>query len=223
MSETSLKKSIFAKIRNNFIAGVVVLIPIGITLYLTLFIIRISSKVIPKEINPNNYLPFDIPGVEILIALIIITLIGWLSLSFLGKKFFELFNNILKKIPILRTIYSAIGQMTQSFTSTGKDKKSVVLVEYPKKGSWAVGFATKENEGEISKKINKQMINVFVPTTPNPTSGFLLMYPKDEVIYLDMSFEEASKFIVSAGTSDPSNETKSFKISALSYIFNKGI
>ena len=95
--------------------------------------------------------------------------------------------------------------MTQSFTSTGKDKKSVVLVEYPKKGSWAVGFATKENEGEISKKINKKMINVFVPTTPNPTSGFLLMYPKDEVIYLDMSFEEASKFIVSAGTSDPSN------------------
>ena len=98
MSEPSLKKSIFAKIRNNFIAGVVVLIPIGITLYLTLFIIRISSNVIPKEINPNNYLPFDIPGVEILIALIIITFIGWLSLSFLGKKFFELFNNILKKI-----------------------------------------------------------------------------------------------------------------------------
>ena len=95
--------------------------------------------------------------------------------------------------------------MTQSFTSTGKDKKSVVLVEYPKKGSWAVGFATKENEGEISKKVNKQMINVFVPTTPNPTSGFLLMYPKDEVIYLDMSFEEASKFIVSAGTSDSTN------------------
>jgi uncharacterized membrane protein len=93
--------------------------------------------------------------------------------------------------------------MTQSFTSTNKDKKSVVLVEYPKKGSWAVGFATKENDGEISKKINKKMINVFVPTTPNPTSGFLLMYPKDEIIYLDMSFEEASKFIVSAGTSEP--------------------
>ena len=127
MSEPSLKKSIFAKIRNNFIAGVVVLIPIGITLYLTLFIIRISSKVIPKEINPNNYLPFDIPGVEILIALVIITLIGWLSLSFLGKKFFELFNNILKKIPILRTIYSAIGQMTESFTKTDNKQKSVVL------------------------------------------------------------------------------------------------
>jgi len=202
MSEPSLKKSIFAKIRNNFIAGVVVLIPIGITLYLTLFIIKISSKVIPKEINPNNYLPFDIPGVEILIALIIITLIGWLSLSFLGKKFFELFNNILKKIPILRTIYSAIGQMTESFTKSDNKQKSVVLLEYPRNGVWAVGFATKENKGLIKEKIKEELINVFVPTTPNPTSGFLLLVPKKDLIFLDVSFEQASKFIVSAGTTN---------------------
>ena len=202
MSKQSLKKSIFAKLRNNFIAGVVVLIPIGITLYLTLFIIRISSKVIPKEINPNNYLPFDIPGVEILIALVIITFIGWLSLSFLGKKFFELFNNILKKIPILRTIYSAIGQMTESFTKTDNKQKSVVLLEYPRKGVWAVGFATKENEGLIKEKIKEDLINVFVPTTPNPTSGFLLLVPKKDLIFLDISFEQASKFIVSAGTTN---------------------
>ena len=202
MSEPSLKRSIFAKLRNNFIAGVVVLIPIGITLYLTLFIIRISSKVIPKEINPNNYLPFDIPGVEILIALIIITFIGWLSLSFLGKKFFELFNNVLKKIPILRTIYSAIGQMTESFTKTDNKQKSVVLLEYPRRGVWAVGFATKENEGLIKEKIKEDLINVFVPTTPNPTSGFLLLVPKKDLIFLDISFEQASKFIVSAGTTN---------------------
>ena len=202
MSEPSLKRSIFAKLRNNFIAGIVVLIPIGITLYLTLFIIRISSKVIPKEINPNNYLPFDIPGVEILIALIIITFIGWLSLSFLGKKFFELFNNVLKKIPILRTIYSAIGQMTESFTKTDNKQKSVVLLEYPRKGVWAVGFATKENEGLIKEKIKEDLINVFVPTTPNPTRGFLLLVPKKDLIFLDISFEQASKFIVSAGTTN---------------------
>ena len=124
MSENNVKKSIFAKLRNNFIAGIVVLIPIGITLYLTLFIIRVSSKIIPKEINPNNYLPFDIPGLEIFIALFLITLIGWISLSFLGKKFFELINNILRKIPILRTIYSAIGQMTESFTKSDNNQKS---------------------------------------------------------------------------------------------------
>ena len=202
MTKQNIKKSIFSSIRNNFIAGIVVLIPIGITLYLTLFIIRISGRIIPKEINPNNYLPFNIPGVEIIIALVVITFIGWLSLSFLGKKFFEFFNNVLKKIPILRTIYSAIGQMTETFTKSDSGQKSVVLLEYPRKGIWAVGFATKENEGIIKNKVREDIINVFVPTTPNPTSGFLLMVPKKELIYLDVTFEQASKFIVSAGTSD---------------------
>ena len=202
MSKPNIKKSIFSSIRNNFIAGIVVLIPIGITLYLTLFIIRVSGKIIPKEINPNNYLPFNIPGVEIIIALFVITFIGWLSLSFLGKKFFEFFNNVLKKIPILRTIYSAIGQMTETFTKSDSKQKSVILLEYPRKGIWAVGFATKENEGVIRNKIGEEVMNVFVPTTPNPTSGFLLMVPKKEIIYLDVSFEQASKFIVSAGTTN---------------------
>ena len=140
MEKKNIKRSIFAKLRNNFIAGIVVLIPIGITLYITLFFIRFSGNIIPKEINPNNYLPFNIPGVEIIVALIFITLIGWISLSFLGKKFFELFNNILKKIPILRTICSAIGQMTQSLAKTDNKQKSVVLIEYPRKGIWAVEF-----------------------------------------------------------------------------------
>ena len=203
MAKKEKKRSIFAKIRNNFIAGVVILIPIGITIYLTLFIISISSKILPKEINPNHYLPYEIPGVEIIITLILITLIGWLSLSFIGKRMLSLLNSILKRIPILRTIYSALGQMTETFTKTDNKKKNVVLVEYPRKGSWAVGFATKENSGEISDKLKKNLINVFVPTTPNPTSGFLLMYPKEDVIYLDLTFEEASKFIVSAGTSNP--------------------
>ncbi len=202
MSKNNIKKSIFSKIRNNFIAGVVVLIPIGITLYLTLFFVRISGNIVPKEINPNNYLPFNIPGLEILIALIFITIIGWISLSFLGKKFFELFNSILKKIPILRTIYSAIGQMTESFTKSDNKQKSVVLLEYPRKGIWAVGFATKENQGVIKNSVNEELINVFVPTTPNPTSGFLLMVPKKDLIYLNVTFEQASKFIVSAGTTN---------------------
>ena len=202
MANQVKKRSIFAKIRNNFIAGVVVLIPIGITVYFTLFIVSISSKILPKEINPNHYLPYDIPGVEIIIAVALITLIGWVSLSFIGKRLLDLLNKVLKKIPILRTIYSAIVQMTETFTKGDDKKKSVVLVEYPRKGSWAVGFATKENSGEIANRTKKNLINVFVPTTPNPTSGFLLMFPKEDVIYLDLTFEEASKFIVSAGTSD---------------------
>jgi len=195
--------SIVAKLRNYFITGIVVLVPIGITFYLIKFFISVSPKLIPRNINPNNYLPFSIPGLEIFLSVIFITIIGGLSLSFIGKKILQLFNDLLKKIPILRTIYSAIGQMAETLAPKRKSKKSVVLVEYPRKGSWAVGFATKDNKGEISKRTNQKLVNVFIPTTPNPTSGFLLMFPKKDIIYLDMNFEEASKFIVSAGTSNP--------------------
>ena len=204
MSTFKRKRSSFiAKLRNYFITGIVVLIPIGLTLYLTKFIIEVSSRLLPKEINPNNYLPFNIPGLEIIVSIIFITIIGGLSLSFIGKKILQIFNDLLKRIPILRTIYSAIGQLTETFApKSSSQKKSVVLIEYPRKGTWAVGFATKDNEGEISKKTNSELVNVFVPTTPNPTSGFLLMFPKSEIKYLDMTFEEASRFIVSAGTSE---------------------
>ena len=196
------RRSLSLILRNYFIAGVVVLIPIGFTLYLSKILIGISSKILPKNINPNSYLPFEIPGIEILISVIFITFVGGLSLSFLGKRILKLIDDLFKRIPFLRTVYSAIVQMTETFSKKDNNKKSVVLIEYPRKGVWAVGFATKENDGEMSKKVNKKLINVFVPTTPNPTSGFLLMFPIDEVIYLNMSFEEASKFIVSAGTSN---------------------
>ena len=201
MHKDTKKKSITLILRNYFITGVVVLIPIGFTLYLSKILIGFSSKILPQNINPNNYLPYSIPGIEILISLIFITIVGGLSLSFLGKRILKLIDDLFKRIPFLRTIYSAILQMTESFSNKNNGKKSVVLVEYPRKNVWAVGFATKENHGEMADKTKQKLINVFVPTTPNPTSGFLLMFPIDDVIYLDMSFEEASKFIVSAGTS----------------------
>ena len=201
MSKNKKKRPITLLLRNYFITGVVVLIPIGFTLYLSKILIGLSSKIIPQNINPNNYLPFAIPGIEIIISVLFITIVGGLSLSFLGKKILKLIDDLFKKIPFLRTIYSAILQMTETFSNKENDKKSVVLIEYPRKGVWAVGFATKENKGEMAQKTGKNLINVFVPTTPNPTSGFLLMFPVEDVIYLNMSFEEASKFIVSAGTS----------------------
>ena len=205
MSKNKKKKSITLLLRNYFITGVVVLIPIGFTLYLSKVLIGLSSKILPENINPNSYLPYEIPGIEILISLIFITIVGGLSLSFLGKRILKLIDDLFKRIPFLRTIYSAVVQMTETFSKKDNDKKSVVLIEYPRKGVWAVGFATKENTGEMAKKTNKKLINVFVPTTPNPTSGFLLMFPIEDVIYLDMTFEEASKFIVSAGTSSGKN------------------
>ena len=190
------------KIRNYFFTGVIVLIPIGFTLYLSKFLINVSSKVLPSYFNPNSYLAFTIPGLEIIITIIFITFVGGLSLSFLGKKFLKLIDKLFKQIPLLGTFWSAVQQMSQSFKQNKHKKKSVVLIEYPRKGIWAVGFATKENDGEIANKIKKKLLNVFVPTTPNPTSGFLLMIPIEDIIYLDMSFEEASKFIVSAGTTN---------------------
>jgi len=205
MEKKSKQKSLSLTLRNYFITGVVVLIPIGFTLYLSKILIGVSSKLIPKNINPNNYLPFDIPGIEILISIILITFVGGLSLSFFGRRILKLIDDLFKRIPFLRTIYSAIVQMTETFSKSDNNKKSVVLIEYPRKDVWAVGFATKENRGEMASKTNKKLINVFVPTTPNPTSGFLLMFPVEDVIYLDMTFEEASKFIVSAGTSDKSS------------------
>ena len=199
------RRSLTLIMRNYFITGVVVLIPIGFTLYLSKILIELSSKIIPENINPNSYLPYAIPGIEILISIIFITIVGGLSLSFLGKRILKLIDDLFKRIPFLRTIYSAILQMTETFSKKDNDKKSVVLIEYPRKGVWAVGFATKENNGEMAQKTNQKLINVFVPTTPNPTSGFLLMFPIDDVIYLNMTFEEASKFIVSAGTSTGKN------------------
>jgi uncharacterized membrane protein len=205
MATKNKKKSIALILRNYFITGVFVLIPIGFTLYLSKFLIGLSSRVIPENLNPNNYLPYSIPGIEIVISILIITLVGGLSLSFLGKKILKIIDDLFKKIPFLRTVYSAILQMTETFSKKDGDTKSVVLIQYPRKGVWAVGFATKENTGEMAEKTNQKLINVFVPTTPNPTSGFLLMFPIDEVIYLNMTFEEASKFIVSAGTSSGKN------------------
>ena len=201
MAKNQKKKSIALILRNYFITGVVVLIPIGFTLYLSKVLIGISSKILPQNINPNSYLPIAIPGIEIIISVVFITFVGGLSLSFFGKKILKLIDDLFKRIPLLRTIYSAISQMTETFSKKDDGKKSVVLIEYPRKGVWAVGFATKENKGEMAEKTGKNLINVFVPTTPNPTSGFLLMFPVEDVIYLNMSFEEASKFIVSAGTS----------------------
>ena len=202
MEKKSKRKSLSLTLLNYFITGVVVLIPICFTLYLSKILIGISSKLIPKNLNPNHYLPFDIPGIEILISILLITIVGGLSLSFFGRRILKLIDDLFKRIPFLRTVYSAIVQMTETFSKKDDNKKSVVLVEYPRNGVWAVGFATKENTGEMAEKTNKKLINVFVPTTPNPTSGFLLMFPIEDVIYLNMTFEEASKFIVSAGTSN---------------------
>ena len=200
--DTEIKKiSFLAKIRNYFLAGIVVLIPIGITIYFSIFVERAFSNLLPKYLNPNNLLPFDIPGLEILITFCIITFIGMLSVTFVGRYFINLNTKLFNRIPVLKTIFNGLTQLTKSFASDDtNNKKKMVLIEYPRKGIYSLGFATSINTGEVTDKVGEKMINIFVPTTPNPTSGFLLVVPEKDVTFLDMSFEEASKFIMSAGS-----------------------
>ena len=200
MNDSKPKKSIITKLRNYFFAGIVVLIPVGITIYLTIFIEKVFSDLLPKSINPNQYLPFEIPGLEILTTIILITLIGMFSVTIVGRFFVNFSDKIFEKIPVLKTIYKGLTQLTKSFASDDNNEKKIALIEYPRKGIYSIGFATSVNKGEISDKMGEKMINIFVPTTPNPTSGFLLMVPEKDVVYLDMNFEDASKFIMSAGS-----------------------
>jgi len=196
-----MKSSLITKIRNYFLAGIITLIPIFITVYLTFLVIDVFSRIVPDAINPNKYLPFRIPGLEIFIAIIITIIIGFISLSYFGKKILILCEQLLQKVPVLRSVYSGATQFTKSFQSAedGSGNKKVVLIEFPRSGSWAVGFATNENSKQISSKINDTLVNVFIPTTPNPTSGFLVLIPKKDIIYLNMNFEDAMKFIISVG------------------------
>jgi uncharacterized membrane protein len=196
-----MKSSIITKLRNYFLAGIITLIPIFITIYLTVVVIDLFSHIVPDAINPNKYLPFKIPGLEILMAIIITTLIGMVSVTYLGKKLLLLGQSLLEKIPVLRSIYSGVTQFTKSFQATEgqSNNKKVVLFEFPRAGSWAIGFATNENTNPISTKINDVLVSIFIPTTPNPTSGFLILVPKKDLIYLNMNFEDAMKFIISIG------------------------
>ena len=201
VENTKKKISMVKKIRNYFLAGIVVLIPIGITIYFSLFVERAFSNLLPKYLNPNNLLPFDITGLEILITFFLITFIGMLSVTFVGKYFLNLNERLLNRIPVLKTIFNGLTQLTKSFASVdNNNQKKMVLIEYPRKGIYSLGFATSINSGEVTERVGEKMVNIFVPTTPNPTSGFLLVVPEKDVVYLDMSLEEASKFIMSAGS-----------------------
>ena len=198
---------IFQKLRRDFLTGLVVLIPIVLTVYLVWSIVSFIDKVvipiIPPKYNPLDVFEIYIPGLGVFLFLIVTTFIGSLASGFLGRQMISLSEKILSRTPIISTIYNAIKQIIQAvFKPDGTNFKYPCLIEYPRKGVWAVGFATKENTGVIKEKVKEELINVFVPTTPNQTSGFLLMIPKKDLIYLDVTFEQASKFIVSAGTTN---------------------
>lgn len=207
------QKSSFSRIRTWFLTGLVICAPLFITVYLIWnFTIWIDSWIIPYI--PNGYnLPVSLPGVGLLIILGVITLIGFLTANLIGRSIVSWGERILARMPVVRNIYSALKQIFQTaFQENANHFNTVVLVEYPRKGIWAIAFVTTNTQGEVKNKINKKIkggsVSVFLPTTPNPTSGFLLFVPKKDIIELDMSVEQAAKLIISAGLVAPEIEKK---------------
>ena len=206
MSE--LKLGIFARFRRYFLAGILVTSPILITVYVTWLIITfIDSQVaglLPESLDFTKKLPHQIPGLGLIISIIVITFIGAITPGFIGRTLLKVGERILDNTPVVRSIYGAIKQIMETVMSTNSESfRDVVLVEYPRKGIWVIGFVTGETKGEVQTLNEEILINVFIPTTPNPTSGFLLFVPKNDLIYMKMKVEDAVKMVISGGIVTP--------------------
>ena len=201
-------KSILSKIRGYFLTGIIVTAPVGLTFYVSfLFIGFIDSKVrnlIPVKYHYDNILPFEIPGIGLLIVFIMLTFIGFLTAGIIGRYIIKLGERIIARLPIIRSVYGALKQIFESVLKTSsKSFREVVLIEYPRKGIWAIGFITGDTKGEVQEISKNTLVNVFLPTTPNPTSGFLLFVPRKDLKVLNMNVEEGIKMVISGGIVTP--------------------
>ena len=200
-SKINLKPNFFGRIRTYFLTGIVVAAPITVTGWVAIWFIQaIDGWFSPFAPNSFDTLPISIPGFGIISAFLILTLLGALTTNFFGKCIIGYGERLVDRLPIIRNIYGALKQIFQTIASKSENNfQRVVMLEYPKKDCWAIAFVTTESKGEIAAKHKKELLCVFLPTTPNPTSGFLLFVPKDDVIELDMTVESAAKLIISAG------------------------
>jgi len=205
-------KRLRTSIKNYFLTGLLVILPVFITAYIIWFLIRamdVVLKYVPAKYLPDTYLPVHIPGLGLILVLIIILAVGVLFRNLVGRKVVHFSENMVDRIPLVRIIYSGVKQLLESFFLQKNDAfKRVALVEYPRRGVYVIGFITGESKGEVQSKINKNMMNVFVPTTPNPTSGFYILIPEDELIILNMTVEDAFKLIISGGIFSPPENRK---------------
>lgn len=202
------KITFLGRLRNYFLAGILVTAPIAITIYVTWgFLKFLDNKItplIPEVYNPNTYLPVEVPGLGLIIAITFFVIIGWITRNFLGRFFIRISENIVERVPIINTIYGAIKQILETIMASQSDAfKEVVMFEYPRKGIWVLGFVTGSTKGEVQSLTDTETVNVFLPTTPNPTSGFLLFLPKKDITYMKMTVEEGIKMIVSGGIITP--------------------
>ncbi|MDP6707284.1 MAG: DUF502 domain-containing protein [Alphaproteobacteria bacterium] len=210
--QAAKKQSVITRLRNYFLAGVIVAAPIGLTIYLTLLVIQVVDAqivpLIPPRYNPETYLPFSIPGLGLIVMIAVLTLIGFLAANLFGRLLIQIGERIVNRMPVVRSLYNGLKQIAETVLQQSSNAfRQVVMVEYPRRGIWALAFLTSETEGEVQRRTDDQLVSVFLPTTPNPTSGFLLLVPKEDVIYLDMTVEEAAKMIISAGVVVPPDRT----------------
>lgn len=225
--DSGAKKGFVAKLRAYFFAGMLVTAPISITLYLSWifvnFVDNTVNKLLPKHYNPETYLPFATPGLGLLMVVVALIVIGWLAASFLGRFFHRMIDHFLVKVPVIRNLYGTVKQIFETVLAQRSNAfREAVLVEYPRRGMWAIGFITGRTEGEVQNVTEEETVNVFLPTTPNPTSGFLLFVPKSELVRLSMSVEEAIKMVISGGIVTPPDrrsaaEKAKPKVSAATY------
>jgi uncharacterized membrane protein len=203
---------LITRLRNYFLTGLVVTAPVGITLALAFWVIDwIDSKVvplIPAPYNPDTLLQdrlgFHIPGIGLVVVFIGLTLIGFLAAGLVGRLVVRTGENLLNRMPVIRSVYGALKQIFETvLRSSSQSFREVVLIEYPRRGIWAIGFITSSTVGEVQNTIADEVANVFLPTTPNPTSGFLLFVPRKHLVVLDMTVEEGIKMVVSAGIVTP--------------------
>jgi len=200
-------KRLRTSLKNYFLTGLLVILPVFVTVYVIWFLIRVMDvvlKYIPPKYLPETYLPFQIPGLGLILVIILIFAVGLLTKNLAGRRVVHIWENIVDRIPLVRIIYSGVKQLLEAFfIQKNQAFKRVALLEYPRRGTYVIGFITGESKGEVQSKTNKNMMNVFVPTTPNPTSGFYILIPEDELIILNMTVEDAFKLIISGGIFSP--------------------
>ena len=205
-------KNLKKHIKNYLITGLLATVPISVTIYILGLFMGIMDKVLkylPLKYHPDTYLPFHIPGFGLIVTVILIFVVGVITQSFIGRKVVVVGEWIVTKIPLVGNIYNGVKQLVGAiFMENSKSFKQVVMIEYPRKDLWVIAFLTGVSEGEVQRKIKKDVVNIFIPTTPNPTSGFYLLVPEKQITYLDMSVEDAFKLIVSGGIITPPNDVK---------------
>jgi uncharacterized membrane protein len=211
------RSRILSRLRIYFLTGVIVTAPIALTIYLTWqFVHWVDSKAIPllpAKYNPETYLPFSLPGMGVVMMVVILTFVGFLTANIFGRTLLKTGERLVNRMPVVRTIYGALKQVLETVLSqSSKSFRQAVLVEYPRRGIWTVAFVTGDTDGEVAHRLDDDMVNIYVPTTPNPTSGFLLMVPRRDLIYLDMPVEDAAKYVISVGVIPPEENDKIAKL-----------